>query len=65
MDNSKIKVWTKDGAIVAEAIDDALLRISTIDGRILVSRRLSKEETFHQEFPSAIYIVNGKKILVH
>lgn len=64
-DNSKIKVWTKDGAIVAEAIDDALLRISTIDGRILVSRRLCKEETFHQEFPSAIYIVNGKKILVH
>ena len=63
-DNSKIRVWAKDGSIVAEAADDALLQISTINGRILVSRRLHKEEIFRQSFPSAVYIVNGKKILV-
>ncbi|MDO4524745.1 MAG: C10 family peptidase [Bacteroidales bacterium] len=63
-DNSSLKIWTMDGSIVAEAIDDAFLRISTIDGRILVSRRLHKGDIFRQDFPSAIYIVNGRKILV-
>ncbi|MEE0083960.1 MAG: hypothetical protein UE068_07055, partial [Paludibacteraceae bacterium] len=59
-----LKIWTMDGSIVAEAIDDASLRISTIDGRVLVSRRLHKGDIFRQNFSSAIYIVNGRKILV-
>lgn len=63
-DNDPLNVWTMDGSIVAEAMEEAYLRIATIDGRILVSRRLHKGEIFRQEFPSAIYIVNGKKILV-
>ena len=64
MEERTASVWAKDGSIVAEAADDALLQISTINGRILVSRRLHKEEIFRQPFPSAVYIVNGKKILV-
>lgn len=63
-DNSMLKIWAMEGSIVAEAKDNVSLQISTIDGRILVSRRLRKEEIFQQNFPSAIYIVNGRKIVV-
>ena len=63
-DNSKMRIWSKNAMLVVEAVDDVPLLISTVDGRILVSRRLHKGETFQQNFPSAIYIVNGKKILV-
>lgn len=63
-DNSNLKIWAMDGTVVVEATDDASLLISTIDGRVLVSRRLHKGDIFRQDFPSAIYIVNGRKILV-
>lgn len=63
-DNSMLKIWAMEGSIVAEAKDNVSLQISTIDGRVLVSRRLRKEEIFQQNFPSAIYIVNGRKIVV-
>ena len=41
-DNSNLRIWAMDGTVVAEATDDASLLISTIDGRVLVSRRLHK-----------------------
>ena len=63
-DNSKIRIWTKDAMLVVEATDDVELRISTIAGRDLVSRPLRKGDVFQCDLPSAVYIVNGKKILV-
>lgn len=64
-DNSKIRVWTKDAMLVVEATDDVELRISTMAGRDIVSRPLRRGDVFQCELPSAIYVVNGKKILVH
>ncbi|MBP5704119.1 MAG: C10 family peptidase [Paludibacteraceae bacterium] len=64
-DNNKIKIWTKDAMLMVEATDDVELRISTMAGRDLVSRSLRKGDIFQCELPSAVYVVNGKKILVH
>lgn len=60
-----LNVWSIGTTLYVESDDeDELLQITTVDGRIIASRRLHKGETFMQELPAGIYVVNGEKILV-
>lgn len=63
-DNSNLKIWAINTTLVAEAIEDTSLLISSINGHILTSRQLHKGEIFQQILPSGVYVVNGKKILL-
>lgn len=63
-DGEKIRVWVRESTLVVEAIDDAMLQVSSVNGCNIVSRRLRKNEVFMHNLPSGIYVVNGKKILI-